>query len=131
MKTTSSGSKDRAFLPVYRQIENSIREKVSSAEWPAGMMLPSRDSLAKEYNVAIGTIQRAVEKLVGEGILRSDPRRGTFVTRSNADGRHNGTRDTGSFLHAIAALLMRGPRSNHPFAQAISQGINQALQLKE
>lgn len=131
MKTKSSVGKDKTFLPAYRHVENSMREKVNRAEWPVGMMLPSRDSLAKEYNVAIGTIQRAVENLVSEGLLRADPRRGTFVTDANSDGRHNGGRDAAGSLHAIAALLMRGPRSNHPFAQAISQGINQALQLKE
>jgi len=132
MKTTTPGSKEKAFLPAYRHIENQLREKVVSAEWPAGMMLPSRDRLAKEYNVAIGTIQRAVENLVSEGVLWADPRRGTFVTRTNGDGRQDGaTREPGPSLRAIAVLLMRGPRSNHPFAQAISQGINQALQGKE
>jgi DNA-binding LacI/PurR family transcriptional regulator len=131
LKSTSTGSKDRAFLPAYRHIENEMRAKVNRAEWPAGMMLPSRDRLAKEYNVAIGTIQRAVENLVSEGVLWADPRRGTFVTRPNGDGLQGSGREAAPSLRAIAALLMRGPRSNHPFAQAISQGINQALQGKE
>ncbi len=131
MNTRSSRGKDRAFLPAYRHIENNIREKVSSAEWPAGMMLPSRDRLAKEYKVAIGTVQRAVENLVSEGLLWADPRRGTFVTRLNGDGQREAVREATPSLRAIAALLMRGPRSNHPFAQAISQGINQALLGKD
>ena len=43
-------------------------------------MLPSRRDLAKEYDVSSLTVDRAVTRLIAEGLLRADDRRGTFVT---------------------------------------------------
>lgn len=42
-------------------------------------MLPSRRELAREYGVSPLTIERAINPLISEGVLRADDRRGTFV----------------------------------------------------
>ena len=65
--------------PPFRQIERDLRERLSRGEWLAGRSLPSRRSLAQEYGVAVRTVERAVECLRMEGLLRSDGRLGTFA----------------------------------------------------
>jgi DNA-binding LacI/PurR family transcriptional regulator len=71
---------------IYTQIEGRLRHKIGQGEWPAGAMLPSRRDLAKEYGVSSLTIDRAVTRLIAEGLLRADDRRGTFVTRAEEQG---------------------------------------------
>ena len=44
-------------------------------------MLPSRQSLAREYSVDLSTVQRAVSEMLTDGTLRADSGRGTFVAR--------------------------------------------------
>ncbi len=45
-------------------------------------MIPGRRDLAKEFGVALTTVERGVITLISEGLLRADDRRGTFVTSS-------------------------------------------------
>ncbi|RYG37517.1 GntR family transcriptional regulator [bacterium] len=63
----------------HREVESDIRRKVADAVWTVGDMLPGRRELAKQYNVSGVTMERAIDALVREGVLRSDGRRGTFV----------------------------------------------------
>jgi DNA-binding LacI/PurR family transcriptional regulator len=45
-------------------------------------MLPGRRDLARVFNTSTITVGRAIDALVREGLLRSDDRRGTFVSAS-------------------------------------------------
>lgn len=64
---------------LYKQIEGELRSKIRRADWPVGSMLPSRRDLARHFGVSTLTVERAIGRLVDEGLLRSDDRRGTFV----------------------------------------------------
>lgn len=64
---------------VYSQIEASLRDRIGRSLWPVGSRLPSRRALAKEYGVSPVTLERAVTRLIADGLLRADDRRGTFV----------------------------------------------------
>lgn len=70
---------DDAKSPRYRAIEIDLRRKIGEGELTAGQMLPGRRDLARQYSVSTLTIERAIDGLVREGLLRSDDRRGTFV----------------------------------------------------
>lgn len=67
---------------IYKQIEVHLREEIEKGLWPIGAMLPGRRALAQRYGVSSLTVERAVHRLVADGILRSDSRRGTFIARS-------------------------------------------------
>ncbi|MDR3710750.1 MAG: substrate-binding domain-containing protein [Capsulimonadaceae bacterium] len=69
-------------LPVYKRIENDIRVKIRRGTWSAGALLPSRNTLASDYNVSVGTVERAISKLLAEGTLQATDRSGTFVSLS-------------------------------------------------
>lgn len=67
---------------IYKQIEGALRDSIEQGQWPVGAMLPSRRALAQQYGVSSLTVERAVHRLVAAGLLRSDNRRGTFISRS-------------------------------------------------
>ncbi len=75
----ASTSKNPGVRSAYRRIEESLRTRIRQGQWPVGTMLPGRRDLAKEYEVSLVTIERAVTHLLADGTLRSDNRRGTFV----------------------------------------------------
>jgi len=48
-------------------------------EWAAGALLPTEVALAKEYAVSVGTIRKALESLVSDGLIVRRRGKGTFV----------------------------------------------------
>ena len=52
-----------------------------SGDLPPGRALPSACNLSQQYEVAIGTVKRAIELLRDEGLVRTVIGRGIFVTR--------------------------------------------------
>jgi len=59
-----------------------MRARIRSGKWPAGTPLPSRRELAKEYDVAGVTVERAIACLTEDGTLCVKPRKGTFVAET-------------------------------------------------
>jgi GntR family transcriptional regulator len=70
--------------PSYVQVADDLRRAIERGEYQPGQRLPSGRALARRYEVALNTAQRAVDLLKAEGILISYPPRGVFV-RSLSD----------------------------------------------
>jgi len=65
--------------PVYRQIEDQLREKILQGELPAGACLPNGQELSRQFGVAYRTVIRSLNTLKKQGLLKGVPSRGTFV----------------------------------------------------
>jgi DNA-binding GntR family transcriptional regulator len=65
--------------PVYRQLADLLRERITSGDLPPRTPLPSAKTLAQEHGIAIGTVTRAVDVLRAEGLVRTVPGRGVWV----------------------------------------------------
>src|SRR4051812_10431557 len=65
--------------PVFKQIADRLRAAIVSGELAAGARLPSEQELMDAHGVARGTIRQAVNLLRGEGLVRTEHGRGTFV----------------------------------------------------
>jgi DNA-binding transcriptional MocR family regulator len=63
-------------------IERHLRRLVESH--PAGERLPSTRTLVAEHSASPLTVQRAVQRLVGEGLIETRPGAGSFVARPRA-----------------------------------------------
>jgi GntR family transcriptional regulator len=61
----------------YMQLAAQLRARIESGE--LGPRLPSIMKLAEEAQVSTRTMQRAIDLLKAEGILYTQPGRGTFV----------------------------------------------------
>lgn len=76
MKMSLSGDKS---IPMYQQVKDAIRLKISSGEWKAGQLIPSENQLADDLNLSRMTINRPLRELTAEGLLRRVHGLGTFV----------------------------------------------------
>jgi DNA-binding GntR family transcriptional regulator len=65
---------------MYRRIAEDLRQRILSAELPAGVMVPSEAALAKQYGVARGTARAALSVLAGEGLIETQPGQGRRVS---------------------------------------------------
>lgn len=72
-----------ARLPIYLQLSDQFARKIQAAEWGADASIPSELELASQHGVAPGTVRKAIETLVGEGLLVRQQGKGTFVKRAN------------------------------------------------
>ena len=61
------------------EIVNECRRRFSENEWPAGTSLPSNRKLAVEFGVSLLTMQKALDRLRQEGLVKIENRRGTIV----------------------------------------------------
>lgn len=69
-------------LPLYQRLRDTLATAVAEGQWRPGDAIPSEADLAKSHGVAIGTVRKAVDQLVAEGVLDRQQGRGTFVKRT-------------------------------------------------
>ncbi len=66
-------------LTAYEEVKQKITEYLVSGRYPMGHALPAEKDLSKELDVSIGTLRKAVDELVAEGIVVRRQGRGTYV----------------------------------------------------
>lgn len=66
-------------IPLYRQIQEYMRQKIETKEWATGEQIPTEQQLGQQFGVSRITVMKAVSRLVDEGVLRKEQGRGTFV----------------------------------------------------
>lgn len=66
-------------LTAYQEVKQKITEDLVRGRYPMGQALPAEKDLSKELDVSIGTLRKAVDELVAEGIVVRRQGRGTFV----------------------------------------------------
>ncbi len=67
--------------PLYIQLADTLREGILSKRWQPGDVLPSEPQLCREHNVSRGTVTRAIEILLREGLAHRRQGDGTYVSR--------------------------------------------------
>ncbi|MEU7632016.1 GntR family transcriptional regulator [Nocardia sp. NPDC049220] len=65
--------------PAYVKIAGEYARKIRAGELPAGTQLRSYPELAKRHGVSQIVIRNAIELLLGQGLVRTERRKGTFV----------------------------------------------------
>lgn len=71
---------DIETLPLYTQVEAALAGDIATAALAPGGQLPTEDSLMARFGVSRTTVRKAVERLVGRGLVEIRRGRGTFVT---------------------------------------------------
>jgi GntR family transcriptional regulator len=80
-----SADQRAAIYPIYQRLREEFEEKIASQIWRPGEPIPAETALATAYNVAPGTVRKAIEMLVSEGILERQQGKGTFVRKASFD----------------------------------------------
>lgn len=75
-----------AAVPLYRQIHELIRYRISSGAYPRGSQIPSENELCRALRVSRVTLREALRKLVQDRLLVKVPGKGTFVAPEPAKG---------------------------------------------
>ncbi|KAF1047880.1 MAG: HTH-type transcriptional repressor YvoA [Herbaspirillum frisingense] len=72
-------------LPLYLQLRDQLAAQIRAQIWQPGQPIPSETELRNTYQVAIGTVRRAIETLVAEGLVERTHGKGTFVRKARFD----------------------------------------------
>jgi DNA-binding LacI/PurR family transcriptional regulator len=99
--------------PLYLQIVEDIKSKISTGRHKVGDQLGSQHELSREYGVSLITVKKALTTLVHEGIIYSRVGKGTYVARKN--------RTSPSARGRTIGLVLRDLQS--PFFSLIVQGV--------
>src|SRR5271165_376065 len=114
-------------LPLYQRLRDEIAEQIARKGLLPGGAIPTEAELAASHGVAIGTVRKAIDTLVADGLVERHQGRGTFVRRANFETslfrffRHQGLPDQRAIPES--RLLKREARSSWPTEVA------EALQL--
>ncbi len=75
---------DESMQP-YQRIAQDVRDQIRLGRLTGNDKLPSTRELADRYEVAPGTVQRALAELRAGGIIYSHQGRGSFIRESAVD----------------------------------------------
>jgi DNA-binding GntR family transcriptional regulator len=64
---------------IYARLADHVAARIKAGELAPGARLPGERDLAAEYQVALGTVRRAIEELRSRGLVVTLPAKGTFV----------------------------------------------------
>jgi len=74
-----------AKIPLYRQIADTIREKIRQGEFKVGEALPTEALLRNDFSVSRVTIRQALKLLIANEELESVQGSGTYVKESKVN----------------------------------------------
>jgi GntR family transcriptional regulator len=81
MKSVSRESK----LPLYTQLYDILRQKITVGEWLPGEMIPPENELIERHQISRTTVRQTLDMLVNEGLIYRQRGRGTFVAHPNVE----------------------------------------------
>jgi GntR family transcriptional regulator len=76
------GSASDARLPRYQQLRDAVTSQITAGVWKPGDAIPAEQALAETYGLALGTVRKAIDTLVADGLLERRQGKGTFVRRA-------------------------------------------------
>jgi len=68
-------------LPLYHRVRDALSAEIASHRFRPSIPIPSETELAAAHGVSIGTVRKAIDSLVTDGLLERFQGRGTFVRR--------------------------------------------------
>ena len=73
------------YRPLYQQVIDLLRGRISDGTWRPDEALPSEGRLAAELGVSQGTVRKALDELASQHLVVRRQGRGTFVAAHSAD----------------------------------------------
>jgi len=78
--TIDESANQRQVQPLYQKVEEHIKHQIEQGELTPGDLILSEPRLSKELDVSIGTVKKALDNLVWQGLLYRHQGKGTFVS---------------------------------------------------
>lgn len=83
---THAFKRENRAMPLYHQVEQLIRFRITKGEYRPGQQIPSESEFCRELGVSRITVREALRELVHEKILRKVQGKGTYVASHQAVG---------------------------------------------
>jgi GntR family transcriptional regulator len=97
-------------IPLYYQLENVLREKITSGAFEPGDKMPTESELIDEYGVSRITVRQALQALSEDGLIERKQGRGTLVAaRKSRKKRFTGTIHLTGSLDELIEMGMDTP----------------------
>lgn len=98
-------------VPLYRQVEQVLEEKIKTGQWETGSQVPTEQELSDLFEVSTITVKRAIIELVNKGYLYRQRGKGTFVSGSLKEQDINSiislkTEETGEHPHELISFSL-------------------------
>lgn len=108
--------------PLYLTARDALREAIDAGTFSPGEQMPSTKELSEQLDVSLVTAHRALQELVGSGVLQRSQGRGTFVHQRYLE-RKKTISDTriGLVFHAESSIA-------DYYHSQILEGVRQAAQ---
>ena len=117
-----------SFQPLYKQVEDHLRQLIIDRRWKLGEVLPNEFKLADEFNVSQGTVRKALNALTEANILYRKQGVGTFISEHTEQNA----------LYRFFPIVSDDGDNNSPNSQLLSlkvqyptQEVAEALNLQE
>lgn len=104
-------------LPAYARLRDVFTSHIASGEWGPKKPIPSENVLANNYGVSIGTVRKAVDGLVQEGLLERRQGSGTYIRQPSFDA---------TLFRFFQIRSPDGTRSSIPSSQLVLRTITTA-----
>jgi GntR family transcriptional regulator len=90
--------------PIYFQIMEQIKQRISVGDWTDGQPIPSIRQMAVDLQVSVITVKRAYLELEREGIIITQHGKGSFVAPNVDLGTRIREQELGQHLEQAARL---------------------------
>jgi GntR family transcriptional regulator len=97
-------------IPLYYQLENVLREKITSGAFAAGEQLPTEIELIEQFDVSRITVRQALAPLADDGLIERKQGRGTYIAeRKSKQRKFTGTIHLTGSLDELIEMGMDTP----------------------
>jgi len=72
-------------IPIYHQLLEYIKIKITSGEYPADELIPSEREFSEKFQISRMTVRQALNNLVQDGFVYRQKGKGTFVSRQKVE----------------------------------------------
>lgn len=120
-------------LPAYGKLRDDIAARIAAGEWGADDALPSDNRLARDFGLSVGTVRKALQLLVDEGLLERRQGLGTFLRKPAFDAtlfRFFQVRDADSDQTIPTSRLLARVRTTAPDAIAATIGDRDCIRIE-
>jgi DNA-binding FadR family transcriptional regulator len=101
-------------------VANRIRQQILSGAWANGRLLPSERDMASQFGIARNTLRRIIRQLEAEGLVESQPGRGSVVRLSPLGDQMSRADMVPMAAHACQADLLEMRTLLEPLVAALA-----------
>jgi len=112
--------------PAYVKIAGDLTRQIRCGDLPPGIQLPSLSEIARRHGVSEIVVRKAMELLQAQGLVRSQPRRGNFVS-----DRPNLVRVSPERQMETAETTFRHESDTEPHIERLSEDVAATAELAE